>query len=77
MRRTASKGLLMDCQTVAINSRNSNNGVAIVMGPRFMEEKYYQESPAEVHDVLLIVHTSVLSDMINTCALRNTNGCRT
>ncbi|TKW18720.1 hypothetical protein SEVIR_5G449700v4 [Setaria viridis] len=49
MRRTASGGLLMDCQTVAINSSNSNsnNGVAIVMGPRFMEEKYYQQSPAE------------------------------
>ncbi|CAO2196326.1 unnamed protein product [Urochloa humidicola] len=46
MRRTSSKGLLMDCQTVPING-NSNNGVAIVMGPRFMEEKYYQESPAE------------------------------
>ncbi|CAO2172667.1 unnamed protein product [Urochloa humidicola] len=46
MRRTASKGLLMDCQTVPING-NSSNGVAIVMGPRFMEDKYYQESPAE------------------------------
>ena len=78
MRRTASKGLLMDCQTVAINSSNCNNGVAIVMGPRFMEEKYYQESPAEVHDVLLIVQTSVLiCDMINTCGLCNANDCRT
>ncbi|KAJ1286988.1 hypothetical protein BS78_03G395200 [Paspalum vaginatum] len=51
MRRTASKGLLMDCQMVAINSSNSEGegqqGVAIVMGPRFMEEKYYQQSPAE------------------------------
>ncbi|CAL4972271.1 unnamed protein product [Urochloa decumbens] len=48
MRRTASKGLLMDCQMVPINGgSSSSNGVAIVMGPRFMEEKYYQESPAE------------------------------
>ncbi|XP_066315759.1 esterase PIR7B-like [Miscanthus floridulus] len=57
MRRTASKGLLMDCQVVPINdgadtgpgseAAGGKKGVAIVMGPRFMEEKYYQESPAE------------------------------
>ncbi|KAL6839903.1 hypothetical protein ACP4OV_029713 [Aristida adscensionis] len=49
MRRTASHGLLMDCQTVAIdnNSQGPGQGVAIVMGPRFMAEKYYQQSSAE------------------------------
>ena len=57
MRRTASKGLLVDCQVVAINDgagtgassegAGGKKGVAIVMGPRFMEKKYYQESPAE------------------------------
>jgi len=52
MKKAASKGLLMDCQMVAITGTGSEDaggqqGTAIVMGPRFMEEKYYQESPAE------------------------------
>ncbi|KAJ1286987.1 hypothetical protein BS78_03G395100 [Paspalum vaginatum] len=47
MKRAASKGLLMDCQMVAINSEGEGQqGVALVMGPRFMEDKYKQ-SPAE------------------------------
>ncbi|XP_062230530.1 esterase PIR7B-like [Phragmites australis] len=48
MRRTASEGL-MDCEMVAINnnSQGVGLGVAIRMGPRFMAEKYYQQSPAE------------------------------
>ncbi|KAK3166433.1 hypothetical protein QOZ80_1AG0045730 [Eleusine coracana subsp. coracana] len=50
MRRTESKGLLMDCQVVLINNDNPGQGVAIHMGPRFMAEKYYQQSPAEARD---------------------------
>jgi hypothetical protein len=46
MRRNASEGLLMDCQQVPIPGVGQQ-GTAIVMGPRYMEEKYYQESPAE------------------------------
>ena len=48
----------MDCQVVPITGTGTGigtgseaaggkKGVAIVMGPRFMEGKYYQESPAE------------------------------
>ena len=52
MRRDASEGLLMDCELVPITGTGSEGAggqqsTAIVMGPRFMEEKYYQESPAE------------------------------
>ncbi|KAL6613853.1 hypothetical protein ACP70R_036123 [Stipagrostis hirtigluma subsp. patula] len=49
MRRTASQGLLMDCEMVALNnnSQGSGQGVAIQMGPRFIAEKYYQHSSAE------------------------------
>jgi hypothetical protein len=54
MRRTASEGMLMDCQMVPMDS--SNNGLAIVIGPKFMAEKYYQQSPAEVRGILLSVH---------------------
>src|SRR5438105_10007110 len=51
MRRTDTDGI-MDCEMLAVkNSENQGPGqeVAIVMGPRFMAEKYYQKSPAEVH----------------------------
>jgi hypothetical protein len=51
MKKAASKGLLMDCQMVAITGTGSEDaggqqGTAIVMGPKFLE-KCYKESPAE------------------------------
>jgi hypothetical protein len=51
MRRTDSKGLLMDCQVVPIsNNQGPGQAVAIHIGQRFMAEKYYQHSPAEARD---------------------------
>lgn len=47
MRRTAPEGLLMDCEMVAINN-SQGSGVAINLGPTFLAQKYYQQSPAEV-----------------------------
>jgi hypothetical protein len=47
MRRTAPEGLLMDCEMVAINN-SQGSGVAINLGPTFLVQKYYQQSPAEV-----------------------------
>ncbi|XP_037410284.1 esterase PIR7B-like [Triticum urartu] len=46
MRRTSSKGLLMDCEMLPINN-NEGAGVAIIMGPDFLARKYYQQSPPE------------------------------
>ncbi|EAZ14746.1 hypothetical protein OsJ_04672 [Oryza sativa Japonica Group] len=46
MRRTAPEGLLMDCEMVAINN-SQGSGVAINLGPTFLAQKYYQQSPAE------------------------------
>uniref|UniRef100_A0A0E0FYG1 AB hydrolase-1 domain-containing protein n=1 Tax=Oryza nivara TaxID=4536 RepID=A0A0E0FYG1_ORYNI len=46
MRRTAPEGLLMDCEMVAINN-SQGSGVAINLGPTFLVQKYYQQSPAE------------------------------
>ncbi|KAM3354123.1 hypothetical protein ACQJBY_025014 [Aegilops geniculata] len=46
MRRTSSKGLLMDCEMLPINN-NQGAGVAIIMGPDFLARKYYQQSPPE------------------------------
>lgn len=51
MRRTE----LMDCQVVPINNNDPEQGVAVQMGPRFMEEKYYQQSPAEARDTWTIL----------------------
>ncbi|PWZ29888.1 Esterase PIR7B [Zea mays] len=52
MKKAASKGLLMDCQIVAITDGTGSEegagqrGTAIVMGPEFLK-KCYKESPAE------------------------------
>nr|CAB3479352.1 unnamed protein product [Digitaria exilis] len=57
MRRAASKGLLMDCQMVPIKSSSDkdNSGVAMVMGPRFMEQKYNQSAAEDLTLAKLLV----------------------